>query len=378
MQIAILTPDFFKEIEEVHGRDRIVFGGAERYAYELDITLKEMGHDVTWYQAYSPVQGRKDYPQEVRKVWNGMKVVCIFNTEQGSFWGGMPKLNMHFNQYAVGADLRIYFLTTMCYPQVIHPAISISHGVFWDHVSFGYKFQSWQERQRFFEANIFGFSQPDVCVCVDHNTRNVIQSIEPGMETRIEVIPNFVDTKKFYPGEKTWEGTRVLFPRRTTLLRGWNLFSNASRKLPEYQFITCGDSAEADRQSDIENVLSKSKTNLVAVHREMHEMPEMYRSVDIGVVPTIASEGSSLSAAEIMATGLPLITTNIGGLQEYVINGYNALVFNPCRDKLGDCIKELTPSLRAEMGRRNREIAETCFDIEIWKARWKKVVEEVS
>ncbi len=379
MQIAIVTPEFHKEIEEIHGRDRVIFGGSERYAFELDRMLKDLGHDVTWYQPYRPVKGRTDYPQEIRKTWRGMKFVCIFNNEQGSFWGGLPQMNMHFNQYAVGADLRIYFLTTMCYPQVLHPAISISHGVFWDHVSSAYKLNSWEHRARFLEANIFGFSQPDICVCVDHNTRNVVQTLEPGMETRIEVIPNFVDTKVFHPGEKNWNGTRILFPRRTTLIRGWNLFSNAARKLPQFNFITCGEAGLAGLQEDLEEVVANSKSNLVAVHRDMDDMPEMYRSVDIGVVPTIACEGSSLSAAEIMATGLPLITTNIGGIQEYVIDGYNAIVFNPNRDKLEDAIVELTnnPLQMKEMGMRNREIAERCFDIGIWRSRWKKVLEKV-
>ena len=44
------------------------------------------------------------------------------------------------------------------------------------------------------------------------------------------------------------------------------------------------------------------------------------RNADISVVPTMASEGLSLSLLESMACGLPIVTTPVGGLGDAVIH----------------------------------------------------------
>ena len=50
MKIGILTSYFFQEISEIHGKDRIIFGGAEKYLYELCKFLQSEGHKLTVWQ----------------------------------------------------------------------------------------------------------------------------------------------------------------------------------------------------------------------------------------------------------------------------------------------------------------------------------------
>jgi hypothetical protein len=51
MKISILTAYFYTKVKEVHGEDKIVFGGAERYLIEFCKLLQSLGHDVKVYQA---------------------------------------------------------------------------------------------------------------------------------------------------------------------------------------------------------------------------------------------------------------------------------------------------------------------------------------
>ena len=49
-----------------------------------------------------------------------------------------------------------------------------------------------------------------------------------------------------------------------------------------------------------------------------HQILEVYRLADIGVVPSIYDDPAPLVVIECMAAGLPLIVTDSGGIPEYV------------------------------------------------------------
>ena len=50
---------------------------------------------------------------------------------------------------------------------------------------------------------------------------------------------------------------------------------------------------------------------------------------DIGVLPSIVSEGCSLAAQEHMSQGHPIVATNNGGQREYIVDGWNGLLVPP-------------------------------------------------
>lgn len=373
MRVAILTSYYYHAVEEIHGEDRIVFGGAERYQVELCRLLRDMGHEVIVYQALpDPPKGVK--PQVVVKEYDGVPIICLPVSPQSWRYDGCAELNTLFNEHAGLFDLRIYMVTTLAFPHVVRPAITISHGIFWDFPQGQYRQYNEADRKEWLRRNLNGFTAPDVCVAVDSNVRRVLQAMEPGAESRVMVIDNFVDTTKFVPKPKEWE-EKILYPRRLTMLRGSNDFLKASRDYPQYKYIACGQAADKSLEEEAK-AWAKNVPHVEFIWRPMDEMPQVYQDADIAVVPTRASEGLSLSLLEAMATGLPIVTTWAGGIGDAVINGYNALVYDPNHENLGDYIHALAqnPELRAKMGRRNREIAVECFDIQIWRRRWAEVL----
>lgn len=381
MKIAILTSYFWHQVSEIHGQDRIVYGGAERFLISLCHLLQSEGIEVTVFQSL-PQTVRDEQGNQVRvncgqiaKEYAGIPIICLPDTDNAWQYSTNPRLNMVFNEMATFYDVAIYFATFLCWPHVVSPSISISHGIFWDYPQHAIRSSSKADREEFFRRQLYGFTAPDVCVSVDSNVRKVLAAMEPGSESRVHVIYNFVDTEKFKPAPKTWEGTRVLYPRRLTMLRGCNEFIKASRELPEYEFIAVGQAADEGLEKQVV-AWGESTPNIRFVYKPMEGMEEVYQQADISVVPTRASEGLSLSLLESMACGLPIITTPVGGLGDAIIDGYNGLIYDPNHEDLTDYIRFLAENedLRRKFGERNREIAVECFDIEIWREKWRNLL----
>lgn len=331
-------------------------------------------HSITIYCGYYP-PGNGTYPREIRKRYKNMNLVCFCFTT-GWAYNTNAELNRMFNEYSQFDDLRIYFSTFMCWPHVISPCISVCHGVYWDYTYGPNKFWKPDEIDEFWRQNLYGFTQPDLVVSVDANSKNVIAAVAPGEQRKMVVIPNFVDTTKFVPGHKTWDGIRVLFPRRMTLIRGSNHFNKAAQDLPQHQFIACGQAINENEEKQFTKTFHRQIPNLLQMWLPADDMPDLYKRADIAVIPTVASEGTSLGAIESMSCALPVIASNVGGLQQLVIDGTNGLVFDPDHDVLSEKIQVLAEdeSLRAKFAKRNREMAIDSFSIERWKSRWREII----
>jgi glycosyltransferase involved in cell wall biosynthesis len=375
MKIALLSSYFYHAIKEIHGKDRIIWGGGERYLIELCNFLREEGHSIQIYQPISVPQGvdTKTIPQQIQKDFKGIPITCMVGY-RSNIYNTSPELNRDFNEIAKFADLAIFFTTFMSWPHAPNRSISICHGIYWDYSHGSYATMTPSDQQEFMRRQIEGFGAAGICIGVDSNIKKVVQAIKPGAEASIRVIPNFVRTEVFKPAPKTWDGIKILYPRRLTMLRGSNDFIRASQIHSEYQYLAVGQATHAETEQEAQNWAARLP-HINFIHKEMDGMEEVYQGSDISVVPTPASEGLSLSLLESMACGLPVITTPVGGLGDAVIDGYNALVYDPSHEDLADYIHYLAQNeeLRKVMGERNREIAK-CFDIKIWQNKWRQIV----
>ena len=310
-KIAILTSYFYHSVKECQGEDRIIFGGAERWLIEYCHFMQSIGNHVTVYQCL-PQTRTNENGQKVRvncdqlqKVFKGIPIVCLPDTEDDWKLSTNAKLNTMFNEIAVHSDLAIFFATFLAWPYAPRRSISISHGIFWDYPSHMISYGK-DTKDEFFRRQLYGFTAPDVCVAVDSNVRRVIQAMEPGKENRIQVIPNFVDTEVFTPAEKNWEGIKVLYPRRLTSLRGCNEFIKATQDYPGYQYLAVGQATDAGLENSAVD-WGNGTSNLRFTHKEMDGMEELYQQSDICVIPTKACEGLSLSC---MPAGTEIVTEN--------------------------------------------------------------------
>lgn len=379
MRIAILTPAFYQAVSEIDGEDVIIFGGSERMTLDFCHFLQSRGIAVTVFQYLNNYKdGQRIKCGAIKKEYAGIPFVLLPDTQWQ--YNTNPMLNMRFNECVVGNyDLAIYWTTYMAYPNTVSPSIALCHGIYWDYPYHDSQAGDEPWRKEFMRRQLQGFANPDVVVSVDSNTKRVIQAMQPGLENKIEVIYNYVDTEKFKPREtpKDWERFRVLYPRRLTVLRGCNEFIRASVECPDFDFLAVGQGANQEAYAQ-QQAWGETTKNIRFTWRPMDGMEQIYQDADIAVIPTKASEGLALSLVESMACGLPTITTHAGGLVDACIDGYNTVIFDPAKNNLSEIIKWLAdnPDVREVMGKRNREIARDCFDIRIWQARWDVVLRQ--
>lgn len=365
-KVGILTTNFFSP-----DGTRMVYGGAERYGLELTKLLLELGYEVVWWQIGSGWE---------KEILPGVKIYTIPETKNEFMT--FPNVNQHFYEQAVEMDYAIYFVTFLAYPQALEKSISISHGIFWDFPGFDRQLATEADRKEWLRRLHIALSGVQKVVSVDTNTINWINATWPGLYHKLEYIPNFVDLGNCRPRVEHPGKVRVIFPRRLTSVRGVNEAARAAKVLTakypgkvEFHFVGRGHS---DRLEAEALKWASENENIYYYWQPPHMMQELFRHMDIAIIPTKAAEGTSLSCLEAMAAGCAVIASPVGGLTDIVIDGYNGLLVKPTSNNLIEALDYLicNEDERRRLGENAAKVAEA-FSLTRWKQRWQKVISDV-
>ena len=88
-----------------------------------------------------------------------------------------------------------------------------------------------------------------------------------------------------------------------------------------------------------------------------NQMPDYYRAADISVLPSLM-EATSLTCLESMASAVPVVATQVGGVPELISSGVDGLLVPPADPTaLAEAIRRLArePELRRTLAERARE-----------------------
>jgi len=207
-----------------------------------------------------------------------------------------------------------------------------------------------------------------------------IHSEMPHYRHKVMYIPNFVNTTMFNPNVKPkfiYKRPVILFPRRLDILRGALLTVFAIQKLKKrYPNILCLMVGEGPHKSSVINKIKllKLEDNIKLLGLYPHkEMPSIYRSADIVIIPSIGCEGTSLSCLEAMACEKPVVATRVGGLPDIVIDGFNGFLCYPDPESLAEKISIYLEDkqLRKKHATIAREWVAKHFSLEVWQKRYK-------
>lgn len=369
-QIHVMTKTFL----DFNGR-HFYNGGAERYLLDLAELVKTPNCGMTIYQ-----YGHYSWLRRFKNV-----DVISLNT------GDLPLLkhalhatkefSQRFYEQSEGrASLSIYSPFYEAWPQIASGNIGISHGVAWDNPYASYKSAAefWVMNQQYIES-------ADHCeelVSVDTNTANWFQTVNYHTGRNIQVIPNYVDLEKFHPavGDGIRERIVILYPRQLYSARGMYLvleiLDEILERYPQTEFRFIGRGSEQDTQ----HVVNKMKQWGERVKYEalsLDEMPEAYRHADISLIPTLFSEGTSLSCLEAMASGNAVIATRIGGLTDLIIHQYNGYLIEPRADALLNAISSLLEDPeRLKLYQQRAVMVAQAFSKKQWNKKWLNLIEQ--
>lgn len=280
-------------------------GGGTYHVHAMSRDQAAMGHDVT----VLTVSNDESLPR--REERNGYTVVRRSPTVKllgNQISVGIARFLRHARNFdVVHAHSHLYFstnLSALARRVGDIPLAITNHGLYSQNAPewlFGLYLRS---------IGRWTFNQADVVFCYTREDRERVQ--EFGVDSRIEVVPNGVDTERFTPNGKVSEmidhdGTVVLFVGR--LVEGKRLEDaiDAVSRLPDglnAKLFVVGD---GPLRSALKTGTDRGVVKFLG-QVPYEKMPALYRAGDV-LLLTSRAEGLPRTVLEAMASGVPVVVS---------------------------------------------------------------------
>ena len=193
---------------------------------------------------------------------------------------------------------------------------------------------------------------------------------------RLIPIMNFASIVDGLKKERIDDSVKIVFARRFYSYRGTRLFAEAVKRiLCEYSNVAVTFAGNGPDAIWLKNNF-KDDDRVIFTQYCSDESVKFHSNFDIAVVPTIGSEGTSLSLLEAMSAKCAVICTNVGGMTNIIIDGYNGLMVTPNIDQLYSAIKYLIDNkdIRNKISERGHDTIRKSFTLEKWEKKWREVL----
>jgi len=205
--------------------------------------------------------------------------------------------------------------------------------------------------------------------------------IEHFTDTPVEIIPNGVDDTVFTPSKKKEkikekfeiDGKVVLYVSRMSYRKGPHVLLNAFSQIEEAALVMVGSGEMLPfLRAQAKFLRIEDRVKFVGyVKNEV--LPEIFRMADVFVLPSITAEAFGIVILEAMASGLPVVATDVGGIPEIVMESESGLLVPPGNElELRNAIQKLLldDKLRERLGSNGRKAVEERYS-------WNRVTEQI-
>ena len=226
-------------------------------------------------------------------------------------------------------DLVIYGTDSLINKKIIFDkAVAIQHGVSWDIPVLNKNRRVLRmlfPRFLNFYKIVKRLSYVKNIVCVDYNFVNWYRTLVDDTSGTITIIPNYCKIPRKKLGEPS-STIKIIFARRLCWYRGTRIFLEAILPiLQEFDNVAVTIAGEGPDEQFLTSNLNTFK-NVDFIKYSSDESVTIHSNYDIAVVPTIGSEGTSLSLLEAMAAQCAVVSSDVGGLTNILINNHNGLI----------------------------------------------------
>lgn len=203
----------------------------------------------------------------------------------------------------------------------------------------------------------------DAVVAVSRSVKNELVASYDVDPERIHVIYNGIDIRQFRDDNGKREDI-ILFVGRQTTHKGLpyliEAFSKFVRYHTSYKLVLVGEQLEGRIDSSLVELSRKlGIENKVEFTGRVHDadVRRLMAKSRCLVLPSLA-ESFGMAILEAMASGTPVIASDVGGIPELVRDKYNGLLVPPAKtDRLADALETLASdvTLQKEFARRGKE-----------------------
>ena len=230
---------------------------------------------------------------------------------------------------------------------------------------------------RSFEKKLM--ERSDALIAVSCYTRKELLDFYDLNDDKIHIIYNGVDIEKFKPQPNKDELRRklglevdskiILYVGRLYHRKGLSTLlkavPNVVSEFDDVTFVIAGKGLGGEEKELLKLATTLKVRRFVKFtgYFPEEELPNLYAASDIFVLPALY-ENFPFAILESQASGLPVITTRVGGIPEYVVNEKNGLLVEPANsEKLSEAITTLISDCKfaEELGRFGRKCVEDRF-----------------
>lgn len=345
-------------------------GGVSEHMHHLSKALRKRGHEVHILTAKYADEKDEEYVKRVGKIHT-----FLANKTQIT-WTFSWNLPFEVKKFIRKNRFDVIHTHGPLAPNLpflaLHFSNSINVATF--HTAFvGFNFY---KIAKYFFKN--AFKKIDCAICV---SKKALSEIYPHFPDRkkYRIIPNGIDTERFRPeGEKIDKFLKypfkILYVGRLEPRKGFPILLKAFELIADKIdgiLIVAGKGVE---EENYKNMVPETLRERVFFEGfvPFEKLPAYYRTCDLYVSPAIGGETFGIVLLEAMASGAPVIASDIDGYNEVVKDGENGILFEKGNYKeLSEKILMLykNKNLRKKIAERGLKFAKN-FD-------WEKIAERV-
>lgn len=380
-------------------KGKLVEGGAERQLLHLIGVARDLGADVSVYQ-----RG----PHTWQGNYEGIPVMAQPSR--------LSALGRTLGRRAVSdgcTHLHFQYLERVPWHQRGPRVTATAHAVYWD-IPYVACYRQWYPggmagalalpawRVHQLVRTLLAVGRCERVLTTDTTLLRIVQACRPAIRQRLEVVPNFTDLHDDVCDQSAGSTNPamsellvgraqghvvVLVPRNLSFVRGgaWlcqivRLATDTTEGKQCHFFVT-GVAVDVYGYASRYRKLFQDQVDALPAEarRRIHvlggvpraAMRTAYQASDIVLIPTFAHEGTSLAALEAMGAGVPVVATNVGGLNDVVQHGVTGLLVPPSPQALADALMQLAgdPGLRTRLGAEGQRLAMATFSHQRWRER---------
>lgn len=346
---------------------QLSIGGIESYITQLTILAKKIGYESRVFQFGN---------EEFTKNTDYAKVYAVVKKKNYDF-------KLLYNKALSMRDGSNKYISIIANDELIPSfkvpnSIVIQHGIGFDYVTerklpdallFAYNTYTAFKR-------VWAMNKVDEAVCVDNNYICWYRTQRPKNRVKLTPILNFTEIG---PSNvvKDRDFVNIVFARRFVKIRGTRLFAPvAKRLLEEYPNVKITFAGGGPDEDYLRSTIGTNSRVEYTTYKSSESL-KFHEKFDIAVVPTLYSEGTSLSLLEAMSAHCAVVCTNIGGMTNIILDGYNGLMVTPDSDEIYNAVVSLVENenLRNDIANKAYETVSRSFSLEKWQKEWTKVLE---